>query len=71
MYDTELVRSISRQICEETDPDKTDELLQLLKAVIHNDFEEVRTRMEFLHQKYALMTGNRDAAHFFKPETHD
>jgi hypothetical protein len=53
MFDVNLVRTLCREIVEENDPDKTEELLSLLQAVIKDDQEEVRLRMHYLAQKYA------------------
>jgi hypothetical protein len=53
MFDVNLVRTLCHEIGGENDPDKTEELLSLLQAVIKDDQEEVRLRMHYLAQKYA------------------
>lgn len=57
MYDAELLRKLCREISAEQDPEKTEELLSLLQAVIREDIEDIRTRMTFLRQKYATAFG--------------
>jgi len=52
MFDEHLVRTLCREIVEEKDPEKTGELLSLLRAVIKDDQEEVRIRALFLAKKY-------------------
>jgi hypothetical protein len=53
LYDTDLVRRLCREIAAEQDPQKTDELVSLLHAMIKDDQDEVRTRLSFLAQRYA------------------
>lgn len=53
MFDVNLVRSLCREIVDENDPDKVDELLSLLHAVIKDDQEEVKLRMHYLAKRYA------------------
>lgn len=53
MYDVGLVRSLCQEIADENDPEKAEELTALLRAVVKDDQEEVRTRMAFLAKKYA------------------
>jgi hypothetical protein len=53
VYDTDLVRGLCREISDEKDPVKAEELLSLLQAVIREDQEEIRARMAFLAKKYA------------------
>jgi hypothetical protein len=53
MFDVNLVRILCRQVVDENDPDKSEELLSLLQAVIKDDQEEVKLRMRYLTQKYA------------------
>ena len=52
MFDADLVRNLCKDIVDETDPDKTADLLSLLHAVIKDDQEEVRLRALFLIRKY-------------------
>ena len=52
MFDADLVRNLCKEIVDETDPDKSAELLCLLHAVIRDDQEEVRLRALFLIKKY-------------------
>jgi hypothetical protein len=52
LFDADLVRNLCKEIVDETDPDKTADLLSLLHAVIKDDQEEVRLRALFLVKKY-------------------
>lgn len=56
MYNTSLVRQLCTDIISEQDRGKVDELVALLRAVISDDQEEIRTRMTFLAKKYALVS---------------
>ena len=65
MYDTDLVRLICRELTDETDPHKNDELTCLLRAVLKDDQEEVEVRMAFLARRYAhlfVASESEDAA---------
>jgi len=53
MYNVSLVRQICGEISRETNQEKTNELLRLLKLVIHDDIADARARMDFIRQKYA------------------
>jgi hypothetical protein len=46
----------------EKDPQKAQDLLSLLQAVIKEDHEEVRVRMAFLAKKYASVISDAKAA---------
>ena len=59
MYNINLVRQLCTAIVSEQDPDKVHELMALLRAIISDDQEEIRTRMAFLAKRYALI---RDVA---------
>ena len=63
MYDAELVRLICRDINSAKDnPQKEQELISLLQAVIKEDQEEMRIRMAFLAKKYAAVISDAKAA---------
>lgn len=62
MYDTDLVRKLCVDVLNETDPDKVEELLALLQAVVREDQEEVRTRMAFLTRRYGHLFTDSKAA---------
>ena len=63
MYDAELVRLICRDINKaKDDPQKEQELIILLQAVIKEDHEEMRIRMAFLAKKYAAVISDANAA---------
>ena len=63
MYDVELVRLICRDIKNaKDDPQKEQELVSLLQAVIREDQEEMRVRMAFLAKKYAAVISEAKAA---------
>jgi len=56
LFDADLVRNLCKEIVDETDPDKSADMLSLLHAVIKDDQkddqEEVRLRALFLVKKY-------------------
>ena len=62
MYNPSLVRQLCTDILNEEDPDKVEELISLLQAIMRDDQEEVRTRMSFLVKKYANVIGDSKAA---------
>ena len=63
MYNVELVRQICRDINNAKDnPEKQEELLSLLQAVIREDQEEIRVRLAFLTKKYASVISESNAA---------
>jgi hypothetical protein len=47
------VRRLCTEISASTDPQKVDDLLNLLEGVLNNDQEELRVRLNFLREKYA------------------
>ena len=71
MHDAALIRSICGKIRRETDQETIRELLRLLRAVIENDLEDVRARMKFIRQKYAIAFDQAVAADMQVPENHD
>jgi hypothetical protein len=63
VYEVELVRLICRNINNaKDDPQKEQELLSLLQAIIREDQEEVQIRMAFLAKQYALAISDAKAA---------
>lgn len=54
VYNTDLVRQLCGEIVSEKDSAKANDLIALLRAVIIDDQNEIRTRMAFLAKKYAL-----------------
>jgi len=63
LYNLELVRQICRELNNaKDDPEKERELLSLLRAVIQDDQEDIRTRMEFLVKKYPQVISDAKAA---------
>ncbi len=63
MYNVELVRLICRNINNaKDDPQKEQELISLLQAVIQENQEEMRVRMAFLAKKYAAVISDAKAA---------
>jgi hypothetical protein len=61
VYNIELVRQLCRDINKaKDDPRKEKELLSLLQAVIKEDQEEVRIRMNFL-KRQGMAFGNVEA----------
>jgi hypothetical protein len=61
MYNPSLVRQLCTDILSEEEPDKVEELICLLQAIIRGD-QEVRTRMSFLVKKYANVISDSKAA---------
>lgn len=62
MYNVDLVRNLCKTITREKDPQKSAELLALLRAVMREDQEEIRVRMAFLAQNYSLIGSESQAA---------
>ena len=62
MYDAEVMCLICRDINNaKGDPQKEQELISLLQAVIKQDQEEMRIRMAFLAKKYAAVISDAKA----------
>jgi hypothetical protein len=62
VYNVDLVRQLCADITSEKDPQKEQELLSLLQAIIREDQEEVRIRMAFLAKQYAFAISDAKAA---------
>jgi cytochrome c-type biogenesis protein CcmH/NrfG len=62
VYSTDLMRQLCREITAEKDPHRVEELISLLRAVIRDDQEEIRTRMGLLAKEYAGVISNSKAA---------
>jgi hypothetical protein len=56
------VRQLCTDILSEEEPDKVEELISLLRAMIRDDQEEVRARMSFLVKKYPNVISDSKAA---------
>jgi len=62
VYNVDLLRQLCRDISNEKDPDKEQDLVSLVQAVIREDQEEIRVRMAFLAKKYANAVSGSSAA---------
>jgi hypothetical protein len=62
MYNIDLLRQLCRDIANEKDPQKEQDLVSILQAVIKEDQEEIRVRMAFLAKKYADVISDSNAA---------
>jgi len=54
VYHVELVQTLCKLIAAEKDPEIALALIALLRAVISENQEEIRLRMNFLRKKYSL-----------------
>ena len=62
MYNLDLLRQLCRDIVNERDPQREEDLVSVLQAVIREDQEEIRVRMAFLARKYANAVSGSKAA---------
>ena len=62
MYNVDLLRQLCRDIANEEDPQREQDLVSVLQAVIREDQEEIRVRMAFLAKKYANALSHPQAA---------
>jgi hypothetical protein len=62
VYNVDLLRQLCRDIANEADPQKEQDLVSVLQAVIREDQEEIRVRMAFLAKKYANAVSDAKAA---------
>jgi hypothetical protein len=62
VYNVDLLRQLCRDIANEKDPEKEQDLVSVLRAVIREDQEEIRVRMAFLAKKYAEAVSGSKAA---------
>jgi DNA-binding protein H-NS len=53
LYDVNFIRAICRDLSRETNPEKTEELMGLLRAVMKEDREEFKARIKFLTEQYS------------------
>ena len=54
-------QKLAQEISREKDPQKSAEVLALLRALMREDAEEIRVRMVFLAQNYSLIGESQDA----------
>ena len=62
VYNVALVQKLCADIAAEKDPQKAEDLLSLLQAVIRENQEEVRDRMAFIAKNYADVISETKAA---------
>jgi hypothetical protein len=62
VYNVDLLRQLCRDITNERDSEKEQDLVSVLRAVIREDQEEIRVRMAFLAKKYANAISDSKAA---------
>ena len=62
MYNAALVRQLCADIAVERDPTRLDDLIDILRAVVKEDQEEIRIRLSFLAKKYADVLDESKAA---------
>lgn len=62
MYNSDLVRQLCQEISAEVDPQRALDLISLLRAIIQEDQEEIRTRMAFLARSYPIGISDTNAA---------
>jgi len=62
VYNVDLLRKLCRDIANEKDSEKEQDLVSVLRAVIKEDQEEIRVRMAFLAKKYANAISDSKAA---------
>ena len=62
VYNVNLVRNLCKTITREKNAQKSAELLALLRAVMREDQEEIRVRMDFLPKNYSLIGSESQAA---------
>jgi hypothetical protein len=62
VYNVDLLRQLCRDITNERDSEKEQDLVSVLRAVIREDQEEIRVRMAFLAKKYADAISDSKAA---------
>lgn len=58
MYDVDLLRKIYEYIAVQTEEAKANALCDLAHAVLWEDEEEIRLRLEFLEEKYGLIVSS-------------
>jgi hypothetical protein len=62
VYDAHFVHTLCEFIALERDPTKFQELIDLFRAVIRGNQEEISRRMDSLREKYALTLGHSTLA---------
>jgi hypothetical protein len=62
VYNVDLLRQLCLDIANEKDPEKEEDLVSVLRAVMREDQEEIRIRMAFLAKKYADAISGSKAA---------
>jgi hypothetical protein len=62
VYDIDFIRRLCGDLAREKDPAKIHELMNLLRAVVKEDQEEVRIRLKFLAKTYGHFFSDSQAA---------
>ena len=62
MYNIAVVRQLCSEVGREKDPARVEQLIELLRAVVKEDREEIRMRMAYLKKKYADVIEDAQAA---------
>jgi hypothetical protein len=57
LYDINFIRAICRDLSDETDQVKIEELMSLLRSVMKEEREEFRARIKFLSRQYSHLLG--------------
>lgn len=57
VYDEEMIRRLCAEAANETDPEKSEELIALLRAVLRDNVEEVKLRASYLARRQAATSG--------------
>jgi hypothetical protein len=57
LYDINFIRAICRDLSDETDQVKIEELMSLLRSVMKEEREEFRARIKFLSWQYSHLLG--------------
>jgi hypothetical protein len=52
MYDFDLVREVCGMITQETDEEKVEELLSILRSIIRAESDEARLRIRYIVSRY-------------------
>ena len=62
MYDFDLVREVCEMITRETDAEKVEELLDILRAVIRAENDEARIRIRYIVNRYSSVLTDKLAS---------
>jgi hypothetical protein len=58
VYDVEMIRSLCAEAANEQDPERSEELIALLQAVLRENVEEIKLKASYLAKRHAAIAAD-------------